>query len=83
MKKLKLSIFKQISKVADKKGLETYVIGGYVRDLYLGRPSKDIDIVTIGSGIELATAIAKSLKPTPKVNVFKNFGLCLLKPNIS
>ena len=79
MKKLKLSIFKQISKVADEKGLETYVIGGYVRDLYLGRPSKDIDIVTIGSGIDLATAIAKSLKPTPKVNVFKNFGTAMLK----
>lgn len=79
MKKLNLSIFKQISKIADEKGLQTYVIGGYVRDLFLNRPSKDIDIVTIGSGIELATAIAKSLKPAPRVNVFKNFGTAMLK----
>ncbi len=79
MKKLKHNIFKQISKVADDMELDTYVIGGYVRDLYLKRPSKDIDIVTIGSGIELATAVAKSLKPVPRVNVFKNFGTAMLK----
>ena len=79
MNKLKNKIFEQISKVADEKELETYVIGGYVRDLYLERPSKDIDIVTIGSGIELATAIAQSLKPVPKVSVFKNFGTAMLK----
>ena len=59
--------------------LETYVIGGYVRDLYLGRPSKDIDIVTIGSGIKLANAVAANLKPSPRVNVFKNFGTAMLK----
>ncbi len=79
MEKLKNSIFKHISKVADAHNLETYVIGGYVRDLHLKRPSKDIDIVTIGSGIELATAIARSLKPVPKVSVFKNFGTAMLK----
>ena len=79
MKKLKNKIFKQISKVADENELETYVIGGYVRDLFLDRPSKDIDIVTIGSGIELAKAIAESLKPMPRVNVFKNFGTAMLK----
>lgn len=79
MNKLKLRIFQDISKVADRMGLETYVIGGYVRDLYLGRPSKDIDIVTIGSGIELAQAVSASLKPSPKVNVFKNFGTAMLK----
>lgn len=79
MKKLKNKIFKQISKVADENELETYVIGGYVRDLFLDRPSKDIDIVTIGSGIELAKAIARSLKPEPRVNVFKNFGTAMLK----
>ena len=62
MKKLKNKIFKQISKVADENELETYVIGGYVRDLFLDRPSKDIDIVTIGSGIELAKAIARKPK---------------------
>ncbi len=79
MKKLKNKIFKQISKVADENELETYVIGGYVRDLFLDRPSKDIDIVTIGSGIELAKAIAESLEPMPRVNVFKNFGTAMLK----
>ncbi|HPF50033.1 MAG TPA: HD domain-containing protein [Draconibacterium sp.] len=79
MKRLKHRIFQQISEVADTMGLETYVIGGFVRDLYLGRPSKDIDIVTIGSGIDLAKAVSASLKPSPKVNVFKNFGTAMLK----
>lgn len=79
MKKLKNKIFLQISEVADEMGLETYVIGGFVRDLYLGRPSKDIDIVTIGSGIELAKAVSKQLEPSPRVNVFKNFGTAMLK----
>ena len=79
MKKLKNRIFDHISEVADNMNLETYVIGGYVRDLFLQRPSKDIDIVTIGSGIELAKAVAASLKPSPKVNVFKNFGTAMLK----
>ena len=79
MNKLKHKIFTQISRVADTLQLETYVIGGYVRDLYLGRPSKDIDIVTIGSGIELASAVANRLKPVPRVNVFKNYGTAMLK----
>jgi len=79
MKKLKNKIFQHISEVADGLELETYVIGGYVRDLYLNRPSKDIDIVTIGSGIELAKAVSASLKPSPRVNVFKNFGTAMLK----
>jgi len=59
--------------------LETYVIGGFVRDLYLKRKSKDIDIVTIGSGIELAKKVADSLKNKPQVNIFKNFGTAMLK----
>jgi len=78
---LKHKIFKQISHVADKMQLETYVIGGFVRDMYLRRHSKDIDIVTVGSGIELAKEVAKSLKPSPKVNYFKNFGTAMLKFN--
>ena len=76
---LKDPIFKVISEVADKSNLETYVIGGFVRDLILERPSPDIDIVTIGSGIELAQKVAKSLKPSPAVSVFKNFGTAMLK----
>lgn len=78
-KGLKKKIFQEIAAVADKLNMETYVIGGYVRDLYLKRPSKDIDIVTIGSGIELAQQVSKSLKPSPRVNVFKNFGTAMLK----
>ena len=69
-KQLKLKIFHQISEVADKMGQETYVIGGFVRDIFLKRPSKDIDIVTLGSGIKLAENVAKTLKPRPKINVF-------------
>ena len=79
--KLKEKIFKDIQAVADRVETETYVIGGYVRDLYLNRPSKDIDIVTIGSGIDFATEVAKNLKPRPRVNVFKNFGTAMLKYN--
>ncbi|HYQ58689.1 MAG TPA: HD domain-containing protein [Draconibacterium sp.] len=77
--KLKQKIFTNIQVVADRENIETYVIGGYVRDMFLKRTSKDIDIVTIGSGIALANAVAKSLKPRPKVNVFKNFGTAMLK----
>lgn len=76
---LKDPIFSTISEVADKNGLETYVIGGFVRDLLLHRPSPDIDIVTVGSGIELAQQVARKLKPNPQVSVFKNFGTAMLK----
>ncbi len=79
--KLEHKIFQEISAVADRLQMETYVIGGFVRDLYLNRPSKDIDIVTIGSGIKLATKVAQNLNPRPKVNVFKNFGTAMLKYN--
>ncbi|MBT3383549.1 MAG: HD domain-containing protein [Prolixibacteraceae bacterium] len=78
-KKLSLKIFSDISKVADEMQQETYVIGGFVRDIFLNRPSKDIDIVTVGSGIELAKKVAKKLKPRPGVNIFKNFGTAMLK----
>ncbi len=76
---LKNKIFREISVVADRLNMPTFVIGGYVRDLLLKRQSKDIDIVTIGSGINLAKEVAKQLKPQPKVNVFKNFGTAMLK----
>ncbi len=77
--KLKEKIFHNIQEVADQIGTETYVIGGYVRDLFLERTSKDIDIVTIGSGIEFANAVAGTLKPKPRVSVFKNFGTAMFK----
>ncbi|MCK3685993.1 HD domain-containing protein [Maribellus sp. YY47] len=79
MNELKHKIFQTISEVADQMQVDTYVIGGFVRDIYLKRPSKDIDIVTIGSGIDLATRVSQQLKPSPKVNVFKNFGTAMLK----
>jgi poly(A) polymerase len=77
--KLNLKIFSIISCAADELQQETYIIGGYVRDLILNRPSKDIDIVTVGSGIELAKKVAKMLNPKPGVNIFKNFGTAMLK----
>ncbi len=77
--KLKHKIFQVISEAADSLEQETYVIGGYVRDLYLNRPSKDIDVVTVGSGIELAKEVAKKLQLRSGVNVFKNFGTAMLK----
>lgn len=72
-------IFKTISSVADQLNLETYVIGGYVRDLILNRPSPDIDIVTIGSGIQLAEQVARKLGSGIQVNVFKTYGTAMLK----
>lgn len=67
-------IFKIISETAEEMNLETYVTGGFIRDLLLNRPSDDIDVVTIGSGIQLAEKVSKKLKPQPKVSVFKNYG---------
>lgn len=67
-------IFLAVAEQAEILGFETYVVGGYVRDLILKRASKDIDFVTIGDGIELAKNVAKSLNPKLRVNVFHNFG---------
>ncbi len=79
IRQLRHKIFTEISKVADQMQQETYVIGGYVRDIYLNRVSKDIDIVTVGNGIELAENVAKQLKNHPRVNIFRNFGTAMLK----
>jgi len=72
-------IFHTIASVADTLSVETYVVGGYVRDLILKRPSKDIDFVCIGSGIDLATEVARQLGPEHRVTVFKNFGTAQIK----
>ena len=72
-------VFKTISETADELGLECYVVGGYVRDLFLRRPSKDIDVVVVGSGIAMAEALAKRLGKGAYVAVFKNFGTAQLK----
>lgn len=71
--------FQIASEAADELGLEAYVIGGYVRDIYLNRPSKDIDIVAVGSGIELAKLVAKKLGRGAHLSVFKNFGTAQVK----
>lgn len=71
-------IFSILSDVAAKEQTETYVIGGYVRDIFLNRTSKDIDIVVVGSGIEFARKISKRLRGC-KVAYFKNFGTAQVK----
>jgi tRNA nucleotidyltransferase (CCA-adding enzyme) len=74
------SSFSLIGNVADQLGQECYVVGGFVRDKHLGRPIKmDLDFVTVGSGIELARAVQKELKPKPKLTVFKSFGTAHMK----
>tara|TARA_B100000497_G_scaffold122449_2_gene153545 strand:- start:551 stop:1963 length:1413 start_codon:yes stop_codon:yes gene_type:complete len=74
------SSFSLIGNVADQLGQECYVVGGFVRDKHLGRPIKmDLDFVTVGSGIELARAVQKELKPRPKLTVFKSFGTAHMK----
>ena len=80
MKKyLEHKVFKCISECADELGLETYVIGGYVRDVILQRKEpKDIDLVCVGSGIELAKKVALKLHGRPQVQVFKNFGTAMV-----
>ena len=75
---LKHPIFKILSGIAAEKGIEAYVIGGYVRDLLLQRPSQDIDIVVHGSGIELAETAARRLGNL-RVSVFKNFGTAMFR----
>ena len=71
--------FRLVSEAADEMGVETYVIGGYVRDIFLNRPSKDIDIVVVGSGIELAKRVASKLGRRAQLSVFKNFGTAQVK----
>jgi poly(A) polymerase len=72
-------IFTSISEVCGELGLEAFVIGGFVRDVLLKRPSNDIDIVTLGSGIDLALKVAHKLNPKIKVSVFKNFGTAMFR----
>lgn len=72
--KLDRRVFRIVGEAADSLGREAYVVGGYVRDLILRRPSKDIDFVTVGGGIELAEKVADLLGKHTKVTVFKNFG---------
>ncbi len=72
-------IFHLIGETADDLNMECYVVGGYVRDLFLERPSKDIDVVTVGSGIKLARALAEKLGKGAHLSVFSNFGTAQVK----
>jgi poly(A) polymerase len=78
-KHLKDPVFTIISEEADQLGQSCFVIGGFVRDLFLHRQSKDIDVVTLGSGIELAKKVARRLSRRTSVNVFKTFGTAMIK----
>jgi len=72
-------IFSEISDTADDLGLECYAVGGFVRDIFLQRPSKDIDVVVVGSGITMAQALGKKLGKGAHVAIFKTFGTAQLK----
>lgn len=72
-------IFRQISSVADGLGVECYVVGGFVRDIFLERPSNDIDVVVVGSGIEVAKGLKQLLGRHAHLSVFKNFGTAQVK----
>ncbi|MEM7381518.1 MAG: tRNA nucleotidyltransferase, partial [Bacteroidota bacterium] len=73
-------IFSEIREASEALSLESYVIGGFVRDYLLKRGTpKDIDVVTVGSGIQLAKQLAQQLPGKPKISVFKNFGTAMIK----
>ena len=70
-------VFRKLSRIVDEMGVEAYVVGGYVRDYYLRRPSTDIDVVVVGSGIDVAEALGREVKG--KVSVFKTFGTAMVR----
>ncbi|MBQ5678815.1 MAG: HD domain-containing protein [Rikenellaceae bacterium] len=74
---LAAQVFRRIQRIVDDKGLQAFVIGGFVRDYYLRRPSNDIDVVVIGSGIEVAETLGRELRT--KVSIFKTFGTAMLR----
>ena len=74
-----LFIFHKISHAAGELGLETYLIGGFVRDKLIGRETKDADIVCVGDGIKLADAVAHRFNPKPLVSFFKTYGTAHLR----
>ena len=71
--------FQKLTQTVDALGLEAYIVGGYVRDFILKRPSKDVDVVVVGSGIEVAQAFSKKLGKGATCSVFKNFGTAQVK----
>ncbi len=79
---INFKLFKQISEVAHQNNQSVYIVGGYVRDLWMGREvPTDIDFVTEGNGMDLAKAVAKAINPKLKVSVFKNYGTAMFRHN--
>jgi len=78
-KLLDKKLFRTLSEVADSLGVECYVVGGYVRDIFLERPSDDIDVVVVGSGIEMAQAFKNRIGARAKLSVFKSYGTAQVK----
>jgi poly(A) polymerase len=72
-------VFELIAQCAEEMGVPAYVVGGYVRDRILGRPSKDMDIVCVGDGIRLAETLAGKLYPRPNIAVYRRFGTAMLR----
>ena len=72
-------LFRKISAIADRLGVECYVIGGYVRDIFLERPSCDIDVTVVGSGIAVAETLCKELGKGAHLSIFKRFGTAQVK----
>jgi poly(A) polymerase len=81
--KQELHILKKIAHAAEQSGMDTFLIGGFVRDKILGRQTKDLDFVCMGDGIELAKIVAKQFDPVPHVDFFKNFGTAHFIVNLS
>lgn len=79
LKQADLPVIRKVGELADSLGREAYIVGGYVRDLILGRESKDIDFVTVGSGIELATLVAESFGKGAHLAVYANYGTAQVK----
>src|SRR6059058_3442512 len=69
-----LRIFERVARAAEGLQYSCYLIGGFVRDKLLGRPTKDADFVCVGDALELATVAAKAFRPQPRISLYKNFG---------
>ena len=74
-----MSVFEKVSEAADELGMPCYLIGGFVRDKIMGRPTKDADVVCVGDGLELAQKASEKFHPIPRVNFFKNYGTAHFK----
>lgn len=79
LESLRHKVFGIVADVAAETGVKAYVVGGYVRDIFLKRPSKDVDFTVIGNGIDFARKVASKLDENSEVHIFKNFGTAMIK----